>query len=326
MTTHRLLVTSTVPDSLNNNACIRKYAALGFAEVLGDENVIERSFDSATAAILDFKPDVIFAVGGVGIDEADLRHFRRAADKAGATLAFWLHDDPYEFDYAFRAEAVADIIFTNDSWALHHYNVKNVHHLPMAGCPHAHLRNILPSERRRHISVFFCGVGYPNRVDLLRRASDLLARHSTVVTGAHWPDDLPFAGNERLTPTEMADHAQQSLMTLNIGRDLDIANARYQLPPSTPGPRTFEVALSGSAQIYFVHGFEISRYFDPESEIILFDSVADLAALLERSYDEPAYFIAIAEAAQRRALNEHCYRHRASTVLATIFPGSQNIS
>lgn len=319
MVTRRLLVTNTVPDYLNANAAIRKYTATGFADILGEENVLEKPFDSAVKAILDNKPDLVFAVGGVGIDEADLWPLRRAADKVGAVLGFWLHDDPYEFDYAFRAEAIADIVFTNDAWASHHYRTTNVHHLPMAGCPRTHLREILPPEQR-HISLFFCGIGYPNRVGLLRQARELLSRHTTVVTGAHWPQDLPFARNQRLTPTEMADSAQRAMITLNIGRDLDIANARYKLPPSTPGPRTFEVALSGSAQIYFVQGLEITDYFDPDSEIILFDSVSDIEAILARTHEEPTYFTSVGRAAQQRALKEHCYKHRARTVLDTIFP------
>jgi spore maturation protein CgeB len=314
----RVTVTSTVPDALNTNWPIRTYLADGFREAVGEAQVAEAPFELATEAIARGKPDLVVAVGGVAIDGTDLRPLRRAADRADARLAFWLHDDPYEFDYAFRAEALADVIFSNDAWAVPHYRAQEVHHLPMAGCPKRHFREILPPSERA-IGLFFCGVGYPNRIALLRRARQALERQVTVVRGDNWPDDLPFARNQRLSPDEAADCARHAMLTLNIGRDLNLANRRYGLPPSTPGPRTFEVALAGCAQLYFVTGLEIADYFEPGREIVLCDSAAELADILLRAAEEPEYFVEIAAAAQRRALQEHCYRHRAERILATLF-------
>ncbi len=163
--------------------------------------------------------------------------------------------------------------------------------------------------------MFFCGVAYPNRIALMRRIDDFLSRHVVEILGAGWPDTLRCAVNRRLTPAQMADYAAAARLTLNIGRDLDVANRRLSLPQATPGPRTFEVALSGSTQAFFVTGLEICEHFEPDTEILLVDGAGDIARAVERSLDEPEAIEAIARRAQARALREHTYRHRAARLL-----------
>jgi spore maturation protein CgeB len=316
----RVLVTSAVPDTVNTNSIIRTYLADGLREVLdnGQGQINDIPFELAADMVTQLRPDLVIVVGGVALDSVDLRQLRRVADATGSKIAFWLHDDPYEFDYAFRAEAIADVIFSNDSWAVHHYKAKHVHHLPLAGCPKRHFREILP-KIERGISLFFCGIGYPNRVDLLRRAKKILEQQNTVIRGDNWPADLSFAKNQRLSTAEMADCAQHAMLTLNIGRDLNIANQTYELPPSTPGPRTFEIALAGCAQFCLVTDLEVTDYFTPDDEIILFDSIRDFENVLSRLAMDPEYFVEVGRAAQQRALTEHCYRNRAKKILEVIY-------
>lgn len=315
MTIRRVLITSTVPDLQNSNRSIRTYAATGFGKLLGQDAVRECPYDVAPEIIRRDSPDLVFAIGGCGIDAAPLNEIRRSADKAASRFAIWMHDDPYEFDYADRATSVADVIFTSDAWAKPHYRYDRVHHLPLAGCERTHFREIEASNAATNL-FFFCGVAYPNRVEFLRQCKPVLDSYPVEIFGAHWPEDLPMAVNKRLSAEEMADKASRSLLTLNIGRTLNIANRRYNLPASTPGPRTFEVALSGSAQVYFADGLEIGDYFDIESEIVLFDSVSDLRRILDHARDDPNYYLKIARAAQTRALCDHTYFRRAETVIS----------
>ncbi|HEU0150729.1 MAG TPA: glycosyltransferase [Bradyrhizobium sp.] len=310
-----VLVTSTFPDRLNTNAMIRHYLHEAFAEEIGAERVAGCPLELAAANIEALRPNLVIAVGSLASDASDLRRLRRAADTSRSILAFWLHDDPYEFDYAYKAEFCADVVFSNDAWSVLHYRHPNVHHLPMAAAPRFHWRPFRPIEDR-DLALFFCGVAFPNRVDLLRRADDVLCRRPVAVLGADWPGDIRCAQNRRLSVGEMADHAQRSRLTLNIGRELNIANRRYALPASTPGPRTFEIAQSGSAQLYFAAGLEITDYFEPETEIILVDGVRDIERAIERAYDDPAGIGDIASRAQQRALEEHSYRNRAQRILS----------
>lgn len=320
-----VLVTGTVADRLNSNVAIRRYIAAGFRDVGPDVEVHEVAYETLAAAprgasleaATSFRVeavDLVLAVGGVAVDASDLHALRRVADRAGAPLLVWVHDDPYEFDYAFRLAGIADLVLSNDRWSTYHYDDVPAVHMPLAACPHTHFRPIGPGTAR-DLGLFFCGYPYRNRVAFLRSAADILRRHAAYVCGPGWRADLPFAHDTRMTPDLFADTAARSLLTLNIGRDLSIANARLNLVPSTPGPRTFEVALMGSTQLFVTEGLEILDYFERDREILLVEGPADLAARLEQAMDDPASVVAVAERAQGRALAEHCYVHRAEAVI-----------
>ncbi|WP_449410377.1 CgeB family protein [Methylobacterium komagatae] len=310
----QVFVTSTSTDALNVNSAIRSYLVEGLRERVGQNAVAQAPLELACERVQRLRPKLVIAVGSLVPDAAGLGALRRAADAVGAQLAFWLTEDPYEFDYAFKAEILADVVFSNDGWATHHYRHGSVHHLPLAASPTRHLRRIRP-DLSRDITVFFCGVAYPNRISLLRQADELLSRHPVEILGSDWPTDVRCASNRRLTADEMADHAAAAWLTLNIGRELDIANRRFALPQATPGPRTFEVALSGSTQLFFTTGLEICDVFEPEREILLIDGPRDIARAIERAQDQPAAILAIAERAQRRALRDHTYACRAQRML-----------
>lgn len=309
-----ILVTSLVPDKLNTNQAIRTYLADGVMQAYLTSSVFTCPLETALTKIAELRPNLIIAIGGLVPDTVDLRGLRRAADKVGARIAFWLHDDPYEFDYAFKANSVADIIFTNDRASLSQYNHQSVHHLPMGACPKTHFRP-LQLCINKDIAVSFCGVGYPNRVSFLRQAAHTLERGRVEIYGTDWPTDLQFCRNKRLKSSEMIELASRSLITLNIGRQFNIANRRYNIPASTPGPRTFEVALAGSAQIYLASGHEIYDYFLDRCEMIIAHNVKDVQRAITQSIDEPTWAMDIAKRAQERALKDHSYMSRASTMI-----------
>lgn len=304
-----VVVTGTVGDALNTNAVLRDYVARGFRALGATVSLL--ACGAAPDAVA--RADLVLATGSVAVDSSNLYALRRFADRAGAVLAFWVHDDPYEFDYAFRLRGLADRVFTTDRWSAAHYPEPAVH-LPLAGCPAAHFRAV-DRAQSRDLDLFFCGHAYDNRIAFFREAADLLRRYATYVCGTGWPGDLPFARNARMEPALFADTAARALFTLNVGRDLSIANARLNLAPSTPGPRTFETALMGSAQLFVAEGLEVLDYFRGGEEIILIDRPADLERAIERALDEPAWVLDVAARAQARALAEHCYVHRAEAIL-----------
>lgn len=313
----KVLVVSTSPDAVNHNVPIRDALRDGFVEVLGAAAVRASPLELAGEAIAGFSPGLVVALGSVAVDAAPLRGLARSARRAGARLAVWLHDDPYEFDYAPKAEALADHVFTNDRWALPHYRHAAVSHLPLAACRRTHDRRVTPMAERP-LDLFFCGAAFPNRIALLERAQGSLSGYRVEVRGAGWPAALPFAENSRLAPAAMADRASAARLTLAIGRDLDIANRRFRLPAAPPGPRVFEAALAGAPQLCFAAGLEILEYFEEGREILLFDDVREIADAIARSHREPAAFAAMAERARARALGAHTYRHRAETILAVM--------
>jgi spore maturation protein CgeB len=312
----RVLVTSLLAHNLNTNSAIRNYVEEGFIELLGPESVVSCPLELTTRYVAEFRPTLIIGVGSLAQDQSDLRGLRRSADGVEAVLAYWLHDDPYEFDYAFKAELYADVIYSNDSWAAHHYRHPRVHLLPLAASRSVHYRPLAPVDVR-DIDLFFCGVAYPNRIDVLQKAESLLSKRAVAVFGADWPSDLSIATNRRLSAADVADHAARAKLTLNLGRDISIANQHFALPAATPGPRTFEIALSGSAQLYFVSNLGILDMFEKDEEIILVDSARDIDDAISRAHARPEEIYAIAERAQKRALQEHTYANRARRILET---------
>lgn len=311
-----VLIAGASPDSINNNAVLREYVANGFRANSDVERVAACSLESATLAARATSPDLIVVFGSCMPDEASYLPLKQAAMDADALMVFWLHDDPYEFDYAVKIVSLADMIFSNDKWTVTHYPHPHVIHLPLAADHHAHFRSYCPGKSR---DVFFCGVGFGNRIQLLRDCSPQLSQFKVEVLGDGWPDDLSIATNRRVPNDALPGMYASSLITLNIGRRHNLANERFNLDASTPGPRTFEAAAAGTVQCLFVEGLEIDDYYsEANGEILLFDSPTELGHHIEMLKDDPITARNIALAAQARTRHDHTYRNRAEIILKAV--------
>lgn len=311
----KIMICSASPDRVNNNAILRNYVARGFSQIVGNDRTACCSLDLAETAVLQFKPDVVVVFGSCMPDSCDYNALRQYCARSGATLAFWLHDDPYEFDFNYKIYQHADIIFSNDRWAVTHYDHQRVFHLPLAADPVAHFK---PVGQKIERDVFFCGVGFENRRVLLSDCRGIFEGLNIEIYGSEWPTDLPFCNNKRINNSTLTDYYASSLVTLNIGRRFNLANQRYQLDPSTPGPRTFEAALAGAVQCMFVEGLEIAEYFEPGKEIFLFDSPGELKKIIEMLAETPALHRDVSRAAQQKATRSHTYKERAMKMMECI--------
>jgi spore maturation protein CgeB len=295
---------------------LRGYVAEGFRELTGEGAVRVCSLEAAEYCAEEFAPQLVVVFGSCMPAVSVYHGLKNYCLRTGACLAFWLHDDPYEFDFNYKILPIADVIFSNDRWAVTHYQHPRVHHVPLGASKAEHYRSPRQPKDRE---VFFCGVGFSNRVGLLRDCAASLAGVNVEVLGAEWPGDLKFAHNERVENRLLPDYYASSLITLNIGRRFNLANARFSLDAPTPGPRTFEAAMAGTVQCMFVEGLEIYDYFDPDAgEILLFDSPAELRRHVEMLRDDPAAAASIALAAQARALADHTYARRAERILTLV--------
>ena len=321
----RVLIVGASPDDLNVNTGLRELVADGFAEVLSPDCVRNTSLEYGAEAVLGFLPHLVLVFGSCCPDVCDYGTLKRAVDNTGAHLAFWMHDDPYEFDCHFKATEVADTIFTSDRWSLEHYCRDRVFHLPMAACSHAHYRD-LRLHPRKSFDLFFVGVAFSNRIRMLRSLEILLGRYRCCVRGSTWPEDLPWCVNETIPNADLPDYYSRSLLVLNLGRDLDLANERYRLAASTPGPRTFEAAMAGCVQLYFVTGLEIEDYFDSGTEILLFDDPREVPETIDSLLRDPERALRIAAASQERALRDHTYAVRARRILEICLPTALQVS
>lgn len=313
----RVVVASASPDVVNTNAYLRSYVAAGFRQALPEAEVHNVAYEGMTAAIRSLKPDLTVVFGSILPDECDYVRAREAVDALGARMVFWLHDDPYEFDANYRVYPLADALFTNDSTALMHLPPHvRAFHLPLGGCAVTHYREV---GIRSQPDWFFCGYAYGNRQQFAERVQALVPQARGMVVGAGWDQGrLPIAAEMRLSNDALSDFYAAAKAVLNMGRAHDLANARYQLRAATPGPRTFEAAMAGAAQVYVLDSMEILDNFVPDEEILLADGPEDFAEHLARLMADPVLSARIGRAAQQRALRDHSYRARAERMLACL--------
>lgn len=312
----KVLVCSASLDALNHNNLLRNHLARGFEEFLDSNSVLETSLDGAVNIAKIFHPDLIVVFGSCMPESSNFLELRGYCSRSSSALVFWLHDDPYEFDFNPKIYKYADFIFSNDRWATTHIAHPKVFHLPLAADPKTHFREIGSSMER---DLFFCGVGFDNRIQLLRDFSNSLKPYNVEVFGDMWPIDINFCKNKRINNLEISDLYQKSLITLNLGRVFNLANRRYMLDPTTPGPRTFEAAMSGAVQSIQYLTPEISEYYEIDSEILVFDTAADLIQQLKKMKNSPNIRREIAIRSQKRTLEFHTYKNRAEKIIKKVF-------
>ena len=307
-----MLICSASPDTLNHNSALRCYVGRGFSEILPDGHVITCSLEIAAETAKRFHPELVVVFGSCMPDSCDYTGLRTICSVSGAVLAFWLHDDPYEFDHNYKIYKYADFIFSNDKWAVAHINQPNVFHLPLAADPLAHFRSIRCDMDR---DVFFCGVGFPNRQQLLADCTEVLSPFRVEVLGAEWSERIAFCRNARVSNEDLPDYYAASLVTLNIGRRFNLANSKYQLDATTPGPRTFEAAMAGAVQCVYLEGLELADYFVLGEEILVYDSPTELGMLVDELRSDAVRRKQIAERSQARVARDHTYAKRARDLL-----------
>jgi spore maturation protein CgeB len=251
------------------------------------------------------------------LEEFDLSITTNLAKRCGSKVAFWMHDDPYELDASFRIIDFADYIFTTDkSSVLHYPPVVPAFHLPLAACPFAHYRPIL---KRSGPDWFFCGVPFACRQEFFLNLSLITPSLSGLLLGPGWDlGRFSQAADIGVSSAQICNYYATALSVMYLGRDFNLANAKFGVKPSTPGPRMFEAAMAGAVQLVNTPGLEVLEYFGDRNEVIMVDTPEGASSIIFSLKSDPQRSIEIGGAAQRRALSEHTYAHRAKNMIATI--------
>lgn len=312
----KVVVVGASPDVLNTNSVLRGYVVEGFRAIVGEARVQSSSMEGAYKIIREFEPDLVLVFGSCLPDSAYYISIRDYCDRRSVPLCFWLHDDPYEFDFHRKIVPYADFVFSNDRFATLHYPRNLATHVPLAASQEAHFVEVM-DESKMEYDIFFCGVAFNNRKQVVRDLDGILRKYRTYIIGPGWDAmGLPYCFGGSLSNSEFAKTANKSKFVLNIGRQGDLANDLYQLPPSTPGPRTFEAAMAGSLQLYFTEGLEILDYFKAGEEILLVDSKKNFESIL--ADQDPIKNRVLRVSAQIRALKDHTYVNRAKAILERV--------
>lgn len=311
----KVMCVGASPDSVNNNAILRKFVTDGFKAILGETNVISSPLEFSHREAISFHPNIILAFGSCMPDSCYYISLREYCNQTNTLFLFWLHDDPYEFDFHIKVLPFADLIFSNDRFASLHYPRNTAVHLPLAGCNSSHYRPV-KSEADMKYDFVFCGVAFENRKRLIKYLDPILKDLKCKIIGPGWSSvNLDYCKDGSLTNKDFADLVNNSKFVLNVGRDLNLANSRYHLNPSTPGPRTFETALAGGLQIQFTEGLEILDYLRKDQEILLFDSLNEFKNIIFAGSEEDRE--RIRKNAQQKVQQSHTYENRAQKIIET---------
>lgn len=266
----------------------------------------QRWYDSrAVAALEGSRPDALLVVKGDVLSDA----WWDAVDRWGGPTVVWFYDELARMGYSAERLAALPVVATyssGDAETLRGRGV-NAHHLPLGFDAHQ------PWTRTPVDAVTFIGARYPQREAMLRRLHEAgvpvraygrdWSRHPfDVVRSRHWRS--PGVQSGRTLDRGAAYGVMAgSVATLNIHGVQDGFTMR-----------TFEACGVGAVQL--VDRPEVSAYFEPGEEVLVFTSEDELLDLTRRATAEPAWARGVAERGRARALAEHTLDHRMRTLEA----------
>tara|TARA_R110002051_G_scaffold48299_2_gene94961 strand:+ start:64338 stop:65390 length:1053 start_codon:yes stop_codon:yes gene_type:complete len=313
----KICVSSSFPERLNVNRGLVDSLAEGFQTVLGKDQVQVCPYSALPGFLTRKVPDLLVMIGSALHSSGDYSAISQACKRAGVTFVFWTVEDPYEFDANSKFTQYADIIISNDAYAVKYYPRDQVFHLPLAAPER--IAKSLVNFTARPLDIFFCGVGFKIRQRIIVDAHDIFARYNSRILGDNWaqtPDGI--VQNHRVPADVILDYYHNSKVVLNIGRDHAYANETRGLKSVTPGPRTFEAAMTGCVQFYYQPSAFLADYFEPDKEIVTFNDVFELEEKLDYLMNNPLEAMAIAKRAQKRCLKDHTFARRAEQLLAIV--------
>jgi spore maturation protein CgeB len=280
------------------------------------ERLLERERDSSR---FDAAPDAIVLFGSILVTGCDLYSLiHRARRTFGCLIAAWATDDPYEFDCNLKLSEHIDWLFTNDVGTVPYYGGENVSFLALAAAESVHMLagTEYVSDAAAEWDFCFCGAAFPNRVGVLEGLWPVLQRYRTLIVGrldgpTAWPaPQLPsIQFRDEVSYSELLDVYRRSRVVLNLSRYFDLCNSLYQIVPSTPAPRTYEVAAMGIPQFCFFDRPQLLADFAPD-ELALFDTRDEFDRLAERYMGDYELRRGLGLRSRAKARTRHLYRHR----------------
>lgn len=259
-------------------------------------------------------PDLVFALAQAPLAPEALAGLR----DTGITTAFWFCEDFRVMGYWRGIASAYDTIFHVQpdafSGPLREAGGFGVP-LAMGFDPATHHPLDLP---QRH-DLSFVGAGYHNRRQFLPGLLDL----GLAIYGTEWPTAGP------LLEAMPEPHVRQSSESCNRIFNATAVNLNLHSSPWCDGvnpvgdflnPRSFELAGAGAFQLVDVRS-ELPRYLEPGREVETFRDLQECRRKACYFRDRPDERSQIAQAARRRALAEHTYRHRMEQALDALRSG-----
>ncbi len=288
----------------------RLVAKLGhdLPERLGGSDAARRTLlgARARAALTAHDPDVLVVVKGDAFDDA----FWALVEERRQRRVLWLYDELRRTGHTAASLGAAGPVASYSPLDVADLTARGLTaaHVPLAHDPDQPVGASLARDE-----VAFVGARYPAREALLTRLVGLgvPVRAYGRDWSAHpldrvrtWRLGTPGVPHGRDLPRSDAYGVMAGASaTLNVHADQDGFTMR-----------TFEACGVGAVQL--VDRADVSRYYDPGTEVAVFGSAEEAAELARRAAADPAWATGLRRAAAARTLAEHTFAHRARALEA----------
>ena len=298
----------------NPNAYLTLAVQRAAVELLGKEHVVVADNHNLGALAAAGEHDTLLCIDGQRINMALLQRVRPAFK----TMILWTFEDPFMKDFNVANAGLFDYIFTNDPSCAEAYGNKG-HYLPLAASRSLHDRKIKKADELEY-DIFFAGTMWPNRVKTLRHiiAAFPDARLKLICPGNEYlpplSSDLAELAIQRSVSHEaFVDFANVSAVTLTMFRDYASHGDTSQA--TAPGPRFYELALAGTAQVIEAPEAMDSKYFDDVKGIALARHTGGVIAAIDGFLNNSTLRNRAAQAAKKSVMEKHLYENRINKIM-----------
>lgn len=293
VTTHLYDAPGTIPARIKNKVVHdlpQKFQPSGAENNITDEVI---------AKFKQVKPDVVLTVKGDILGRRWLEHL----NESGVRFGTWMYDELRRMRYT---PADYELLGNLASYSPADVDALCSRGLNAIEVPLAYDAS-MPLGQEICQAISFVGARYGNRELMLKNlaSSGIPIKAYGKQWSRHWWD---IARTRNFAPAGF-----------ETGRDLSRSNA-YSVMASSPATinihgdqdgftmRTFEAAGVGGVQI--LDRADVDRYYDPGSEVLVYESEEELLELCKRVLSDSYWSRKIREAGQKRTLAEHTFAHR----------------
>ncbi|GBQ61764.1 glycosyltransferase [Ameyamaea chiangmaiensis NBRC 103196] len=277
--------------------------------LFGDDNIVVADNMSLASLAASGEHDVLICIDGQRINVELMKRVRPAFK----TMVFWAFEDPFMIDFNVENTGLFDYVFTNDPSCVSQYR-GNGHYLPLAAGRSFHERKVKNAADLDY-DIFFAGTMWPNRVQTLRRIITAFpqARLKLICPGNEYlpplPSDLAALAIQRpISHEAFIDFANASAVTLTMFRDYASHGDTSQA--TAPGPRFYELALAGTAQVVEIGEQMNVDYLNEVAGTNVARTVDEVVDHIARILSNKAQRKKLAIASQKAVLDAHLYEHR----------------
>ncbi|QHI95072.1 glycosyltransferase [Aristophania vespae] len=293
----------------NSNSYLTLAISRAAEVIFGKENIVVADNMNLAALAASGEHDTLLCIDGQRLNLALMRRVRPAFK----TMILWTFEDPFMQEFNVENGLLFDHIFTNDPSSVSAYFGKG-HYLPLAASKWLHERPVRTANECDY-DIFFAGTMWPNRVDVVRRVITAFpkARLKLVCPSNEYlpplPEDIAALSIQWPTSHEsFIDFANASTVTLTMFRNYASHGTVSQA--TAPGPRFFELALAGTAQVVEVADGMASEYCDVVEGVSLARNADEIVEAIAQLLNNKSARRRAAQAAQKSVLQMHLYEHR----------------